>query len=67
VPGFGDNKLVLSGLPSQSFAYGDGSRFTVMFGQASAYFALMARHSSIPGSVSGLIASANTAIDRPGG
>src|SRR5680860_511128 len=57
VPGFGDNKLALSGLPSQSLASGGGSRFTVMFGQTRAYLVLMSSHFSSPGSVSGLIAS----------
>src|SRR5680860_663498 len=57
VPGFGDNILALSGLPSQSFASGGGSRFTVMFGQTRAYLVLMSSHFSRPGSVSGLIAS----------
>jgi hypothetical protein len=57
VPGFGDNKLALSGLSSHSFASGGGSRFTVMFGQTRAYSALMPSHSSSPASVSGLIAS----------
>ena len=33
VPGFGDNRLILSGLPSHSLASDGGSRFTVMFGQ----------------------------------
>jgi hypothetical protein len=33
MPGFGENRLALSGLPSQSLASGGGSRFTVMFGQ----------------------------------
>ena len=32
LPGFGENNSALSGLPSQSFASGGGSRFTVMFG-----------------------------------
>src|SRR5258706_13184618 len=57
VPGFGDNKLALSGLSSHSFASGGGSRFTVMFGQTRAYSALMPSHFSSPASVSGLIAS----------
>src|SRR6266487_6907970 len=57
MPGFGDNKSALSGLPSQSFASGGGSRFAVMFGQTTAYSALMASHFSSPGSVSALIAS----------
>src|SRR5262249_11574112 len=56
-PGFGDNKLALSGFPSQSFASGGGSCFLVIFGQTRAYSALMVRHFSIKGSVSGLIAS----------
>jgi len=57
VPGFGDNQLPLSGLPSQSLASGGGSRLMVMFGQTRAYFALISSHFSRPGSVSGLIAS----------
>src|SRR5713226_2757670 len=57
VPGFGDNKLALSGLASHSFASGGGSRFTVIFGQTRAYSALMPSHFSSPASVSGLIAS----------
>src|SRR5262249_14198815 len=57
LPGFGDNKSALSGLPSQSFASGGGWAFAVMFGQTRAYLALMASHFSSPGSVSALIAS----------
>jgi hypothetical protein len=33
MPGLGENRLALSGLPSRSLASGGGSRFTVMFGQ----------------------------------
>ena len=44
--------------PSISLASGGGSRFSVMLGQAEAYFELSSSHLSRPGSVSGLIASA---------
>src|SRR4029450_10623305 len=57
LPGFGENNLALSGLPSQSLASGGGSRFTVMFGHTRAYWVLISSHFSRPGSVSGLIAS----------
>jgi len=58
VPGSAENCSILFGLPSQSFESAGGSRFTVMFGQLLAYWALSSRNFSRPGSVSGLIASA---------
>jgi hypothetical protein len=48
MPGFGENRLALSGLPSQSLASGGGSRFTVMFGQTRAYWVLISSHFSSP-------------------
>src|SRR6185503_6770369 len=48
----------LPSTPSHSLASAGGSRFSVILGQAAAYFAFTSSHLSRPGSVSGLIASA---------
>ena len=57
VPGFGERCWSLSGLPSHSLEFAGGVFLTVMLGHAFAYWALISTHFSIPGSVSGLMAS----------
>src|SRR5262249_16208506 len=58
VPGSEEKYFFLSATPSHSLASAGGSRFTVIFGHVLAYSAFSVSHSSRPGSVSGLMASA---------